>query len=71
MSVIIENPETGDLRTLEPDQSGRYPIFYLPWRVKNTVRNITNQAAAVEYWANYKFKFCSACGQIGVFEAKG
>lgn len=71
MSVIIENPQTGDVRTLEPDQSGQYPNFQLPWRVKDTVRNINARAAAVEYWATYKFKFCSGCGEMGVYETKG
>jgi len=43
-SVIIENPQTGETRTLEKDASGRYPTFHLPWRVKGTVEGIKQAA---------------------------
>jgi len=38
MTLIIENPQTGETRQLEK-QNGRYPMPNVPWRVKNTIAN--------------------------------
>lgn len=40
MSLIIENPETGETKTLTPDVDGRYPNFRLPWQVKTTLKTL-------------------------------
>jgi hypothetical protein len=40
MSIVLENPETGETRIIEPDKNGQYPGFRLPWRAVGTVANI-------------------------------
>jgi hypothetical protein len=37
MKLIIENPQTGEMRTLEK-VAGHYPNFMLPWRVKTSLK---------------------------------
>ncbi|MDD1678620.1 MAG: hypothetical protein LUO93_05490 [Methanomicrobiales archaeon] len=71
MDVIIENPETGQTQILTPDKSGQYPNFQRPWKVKDTVENMRIASEQIAYWSTYKFKFCSGCGQMGAYDAKG
>ena len=53
--IVVENPDTGEVRQLMPDAQGRYPNMRVPWRVKDVTT----------------YKRCSHCGNIGVFEYKG
>lgn len=71
MTVILENTLTGETRRLEPLSSGFYPNFKSPWRAKETLANFERKEAIANYWKNYKFKHCSNCGDMGVYEAKG
>lgn len=36
--IEIENPDTGEVRVLEPDANGKYPNVRVPWRVKGAVQ---------------------------------
>lgn len=60
MSVIIENPQTGETRQLERDADGRYPNLMLPWRVKQALPDPERQAkrtAAVQKLTSFAASF--------------
>ena len=61
--IVIENPETGETRQIKSGES-----FTAPWRVKDTVANMPRAAVRAVKWANYPFRKCSSCGQMGIFE---
>ena len=68
-AVIIENTETGERRVLEPCAKHNNN-YHMPkgWRAVTTVRNEQIAAARAAAWANYPFKKCSSCGELGVYE---
>ena len=66
MPVIIENPETGETRTLEKDASGRYPAFKLPWRVKGTTQTIQRAKEVSDYKMAVQSKLAVYATRLGL-----
>lgn len=56
MSVVIENPETGEERVLEKLSTGHYPNFKLPWRLKGAAMKPAKFATAQEVIVKEKIR---------------
>lgn len=65
MPVIIENPETGETRTLEKE-NGRYPAFKVPWRVKGTTQSVQRASVAADYQMQVQSKLAVYATRMGL-----
>ncbi len=66
MPVIIENPQTGETRTLEKDASGRYPTFQVPWRVRGTTQSVQRAAVVADYKMQVQSKLAVYATRLGL-----
>jgi hypothetical protein len=67
MQVVIENPETGETKTLEKQPNGQYPVVQLPWRVKGTVTTLAQAEVLEQRKASMAMQLKS---RVAVYAAK-
>lgn len=62
-TITFENAHTGKTREVESGRGLPYP-----WRVKTDAVQARQRAQVVKYWSAYKYRKCSNCGEMGVYE---
>jgi hypothetical protein len=53
--IVVENPETGEVRELLPNAQGHYPNMRVPWRAKDPT----------------SYRRCPHCGNQGLYDFRG